>query len=44
MAGIALHCGRLKFSFGYVFLSKEFTTQRGTQTYGSLNLAFTPGG
>jgi hypothetical protein len=41
MAGVALRFKRLRLSYGYVFLSKEFTTQRGTQTYGSLNLAFT---
>jgi hypothetical protein len=40
VAGAALRYKRLKLSYGYVFLSKEFTTQRGTQTYGSLNLAF----
>jgi len=41
VVGAALRYKRLKFSYGYVFLSKEFATQRGTQTYGSLNLAFT---
>jgi lipid A 3-O-deacylase len=42
VAGVALRYKRLKISFGYVFLSREFATQRGNQTYGSLNLAFTP--
>ena len=42
MAGIALRFKRLKLSYGYVFMSKEFAAQHGTQTYGSLNLAYMP--
>lgn len=41
MAGAALRYKRLKLSCGYVFLSKEFTTQRGTQTFATINLSFT---
>ncbi len=42
VAGIALRFRRLKLSYGYVFLSKEFATQRRTQTYATLKLSFTP--
>jgi lipid A 3-O-deacylase len=41
VAGMALRFKRLKLSYGYVFLSKEFQGQRGTQTYATFNLSFT---
>ena len=38
----ALRFKRFKLSYGYVFLSREFQTQRGTQTYATFNLSFIP--
>jgi hypothetical protein len=43
VAGAALRFGKLKVSYGYVFLSREFQTQRGTHTYATFNLSFSPG-
>jgi lipid A 3-O-deacylase len=43
MAGVAFSFGRLKVSGGYVFLSREFQTQRGTHAYATLNLSYSPG-
>jgi hypothetical protein len=42
VAGVALRFKRFKLSYGYVFLSREFQTQRGTQTYATFNLSFIP--
>jgi hypothetical protein len=43
MAGVAFRFWRLKISYGYVFLSREFQTQRGTQSYATFNLSYSPG-
>jgi hypothetical protein len=41
MAGIAFRLRRLKFSFGYVAMTKQFETQTRPYAYGTMNLAFT---
>jgi lipid A 3-O-deacylase len=41
VAGAALRYKRLKISYAYVFLSRQFTTEREPQTYATFNLSFT---
>ena len=41
VAGFALRWKRMKFSLGYVFETREFTTQRRAPIFGSINLSFT---
>ena len=39
-AGFAFRYKRLRFSFSYVYKTREFTTQRKNSLFGSLNISF----